>query len=108
MKSKQKKIDEVLSKLDKIELGHKIVKNAAQCKLCKAVIESKSVHDYVSCKCRAIAVDGGHEYVKRVGEFDNMIELSVYEDCYHDCEHEKSELYPNIYWCTACGMKLEK
>lgn len=33
---------------------------------CGDVIESIDVHDYVSCKCGAISIDGGHEYI-RVG-----------------------------------------
>lgn len=43
----------------------KIIKNAIQCKLCGDVIESTHRHDYVECKCRACAVDGGHDYLRR-------------------------------------------
>lgn len=39
--------------------------NKAKCRKCGDIIESKHVHDYVSCKCGAIAVDGGHYYLKR-------------------------------------------
>ena len=42
-----------------------IVKNAIKCKHCGDIIESKHVHDFVFCKCGAVAVDGGHEYLKR-------------------------------------------
>jgi tRNA(Ile2) C34 agmatinyltransferase TiaS len=50
--------------------------NKAQCKKCDDIIESKHRHDFVWCKCGAIAVDGGKAYLRRAGELDNMIELS--------------------------------
>lgn len=42
-----------------------IITNKIKCKHCGDVIESKSVHDYEECKCGAVAVDGGHYYLKR-------------------------------------------
>jgi len=53
-----------------------ILKNKAQCKKCKDIIESMDVHDFRQCKCRAIFVDGGREYLRRGGELDDIIELS--------------------------------
>ena len=43
----------------------KIIKNAVQCKLCGEIIESTDRHQYVTCKCGACAVDGGHDYLRR-------------------------------------------
>jgi hypothetical protein len=43
----------------------RIVRNAARCLKCDDVIESKHRHDYVTCSCGALSVDGGHEYLKR-------------------------------------------
>ena len=59
----------------------KIIKNAIQCKRCKDIIESNDTHEYVECKCRACAVDGGHQYLRRsfISE-DDYIELSVMDD----------------------------
>ena len=48
-----------------MENSLKIIKNSIKCKHCKDVIESKHVHDYVSCKCGKVAADGGKEYLKR-------------------------------------------
>lgn len=31
------------------------------------VIESETRHDFKWCKCKSVAVDGGHDYLKRVG-----------------------------------------
>jgi hypothetical protein len=54
----------------------KIIKNMAKCKKCGETIESKHRHDFVWCKCESIAVDGGKDYLKRVGDIENIIELS--------------------------------
>lgn len=58
----------------------KIVKNAIRCKYCGEVIESKSIHDYKYCSCKSVAVDGGHEYLKRSfkNTKDDYEELSEY------------------------------
>lgn len=59
----------------------KIKKNAARCKKCGDVIESKHVHDFVTCKCGAISVDGGNCYLKRSAmDFNDIEELSEYAD----------------------------
>lgn len=56
----------------------KLVQNEAQCKKCGDIIFSRSRHDYRTCKCGAIAVDGGMDYARRVGHPDNFIERSLY------------------------------
>lgn len=38
------------------------MKNKAQCMLCKTIVESKHVHDFVRCACGEIFVDGGNDY----------------------------------------------
>lgn len=40
-------------------MDNKIRKNRAKCKLCEEIIESKHSHDYVTCKCGEISIDGG-------------------------------------------------
>ena len=45
-------------------------------KKCGDVIESKALHDYVACRCGACAVDGGHDYLRRLGNLDDWEELS--------------------------------
>lgn len=57
-----------------------ILTNKACCKKCGDVIESKSVHDWVSCKCGEIFVDGGHDYLRRgATDFKNFEDLSEIE-----------------------------
>lgn len=58
----------------------RIIKNAAKCKKCGDIIESKHTHDFVMCSCGSIAVDGGHDYLRRVGHFKYLIELSETEE----------------------------
>ena len=58
----------------------KILKNCIQCKRCQNVIESKSMHGFVTCSCGTCSVDGGLEYLRRVANGkENYIELSVTE-----------------------------
>lgn len=54
-----------------------IYKNKAQCLLCKDIIESKHVHDFVSCKCGEIFVDGGNKYWRAGAKsFDNFLRIN--------------------------------
>lgn len=58
----------------------KIKRNAVKCVHCGDVIESKSVHHFVSCSCGRCAVDGGREYLKRMGNLSDFVELCEYEE----------------------------
>lgn len=55
----------------------RILRNAAYCRGCHKVIESKSRHDYVVCDC-GNAVDGGLDYARRVGDISKLVDLSRY------------------------------
>ena len=58
----------------------KIFSNKARCRKCGDVIESKSVHDFKTCSCGAIQIDGGLEYLKRGAvNIEDLEELSEYE-----------------------------
>ena len=46
-------------------MKERIIRNAIQCRHCGDVIESKSVHDFVTCSCGACSVDGGRGYLRR-------------------------------------------
>lgn len=43
----------------------KIIKNCIKCNYCGDIITSESVHDYRTCKCGKVSVDGGHQYLRR-------------------------------------------
>ena len=53
-----------------------IISNKVRCLVCGEVIESNSVHDFKWCKCGNVAVDGGHDYLKRCYKTNNYEELS--------------------------------
>lgn len=57
----------------------KIKSNKIRCRKCGEIIESVSVHDFKFCKCGAVAVDGGHEYLRRCGNLENFEERSEFE-----------------------------
>ena len=59
--------------------NNKILVNKIQCNKCKDIIESKYVHDFKWCSCKSIAVDGGVEYLRRLGNLEYIIELSKFE-----------------------------
>lgn len=59
----------------------KIIENKAQCLICKDVIESKYRHDFVTCSCENLSIDGGQDYLKRSCLFpDTFKELSTFEE----------------------------
>ena len=66
-----------------------IVQNAASCNGCGDFIVSKHRHDFVECTCGSIAVDGGQEYLRRVGSLEkgsyNDHSWSLPDKLYFDC-----------------------
>lgn len=63
------------------------------CRVCGSTVESKHRHDFVSCKCGSIAVDGGKAYLKRVGNCQHWADMSQYEKC-SECGTEIEYLSP--------------
>ena len=63
-----------------------IVQNAVNFLSCGDLIVSKHRHDFVTCTCGAISVDGGQEYLRRVGDFANAVDLSwsLSDELYRD------------------------
>ena len=62
--------------LDEFLGKEKILSNKVKCLHCGDVIESKTVHDFQKCSCGSISIDGGHEYLKRIGKEEDYVELS--------------------------------
>lgn len=69
-------LDFIVRKKEK-KVKVKILRNIAQCRICGDTIESTFRHDFVRCSCGAIFVDGGTDYLRRGGEFNNCIDMSV-------------------------------
>ncbi len=51
------------------------MRNRAKCRKCQDVIESTHVHHFIRCHCESIAVDGGNEYWKMVGNPEDFMRL---------------------------------
>lgn len=51
-----------------------LVVNSIQCLTCQQIITSQNVHDFVTCGCRRVAVDGGDEYQRILsgGPYENL------------------------------------
>jgi hypothetical protein len=64
-----------------------IIQNAVTCLGCGDFIFSKHSHDFVTCTCGAISVDGGQAYLRRVGAIHNFTELSweLPDELYNAC-----------------------
>lgn len=54
--------------------------NKIKCRKCGSVIESTHRHDFVWCDCGAVAVDGGLDYLRRVGNWEDIEDLSEGDD----------------------------
>ena len=60
-------------------MNHKIIVNKIKCNYCGDEIESTSVHDFKTCSCGTVAVDGGHSYLRRCfkNSINDYTDLSV-------------------------------
>ena len=59
----------------------RIIENSAQCLKCGEKIVSKHRHDYVTCSCGNISVDGGLDYCRRsFKDMESWIDTSIWED----------------------------
>jgi hypothetical protein len=83
-----------------------IIQNEAQCAKCKAIIFSRHRHDCVSCECGAIAVDGGQDYLRRIGNRENIIERSLDLDKKIVLECIAAVQHATDTGCTDYGIAL--
>lgn len=81
------KYDTPRQEREKLHVGDLWV-NGALCKQCGVFIRSRNRHDFVTCDCGAISVDGGSWYQKLLGDMDLAIPISVY--FYEVKKHEDS------------------
>ena len=62
-------------------IERRIKVNRIRCRKCKDVITSEYTHDFKTCSCGAVSVDGGKSYLKRSAMSpDDYDELSEYEE----------------------------
>ena len=70
----------------------KTIVNALHCPVCDDVIFSRARHDYHSCTCGAITIDGGFDYL-RCGWDPNVMNGKKPMDLELAIPKTKSELY---------------
>jgi len=72
----------------------KILSNQIHCLKCGDEPYSAHRHDFKYCKCGSVAVDGGMDYLRRVGDFSNCVDISI---------KIEDELFKNLMdvldWC---------
>lgn len=57
-----------------------IVLNQVQCLNCGDIIQSHHRHDFKTCNCGSLTVDGGSDYIRRLGNHSDYLEMTVYSD----------------------------
>lgn len=58
-----------------------IIKNVIRCNHCGDVLESAYTHDFKTCKCGTVSVDGGHDYLRRCfNTLDDFTDLSLFKN----------------------------
>lgn len=101
-------------------MERKLILNRIQCLNCKDVIISHHRHDYVTCTCGNVSLDGGLSYRRLICNDDGCYtDLAVYSDApfkeirkyYHRGGHGKDGKQPlkwvplnemNDEWLRAC------
>lgn len=67
---------------EEIQHEPRLKRNAIRCLACDTIIESRSRHDFVTCPCGRVSVDGGLEYNRYLWHSDGgptYENLAVYE-----------------------------
>lgn len=60
-------------------MNKKLIHNRIKCLKCGDIIESAHRHDWVQCSCGACFVDGGHDYMRVGGNFEDWEDMSEWE-----------------------------
>ena len=55
----------------------KLVFNAIRCNKCKNIVVSNHTHDFRTCECGTVSVDGGLDYRKRCGNKSDYTDISM-------------------------------
>lgn len=83
-------------------MKQEIIRNSAKCRLCGDEIESKHRHDFKSCVCGEIAVDGGKDYLRRMAcDMKNFIDTSL--PCNKSAPKEKI-----LFWDVETSESIVK
>lgn len=53
--------------------------NKIKCKKCSSIIKSRDINNFKRCSCGTLAIAGGYEYLKRIGNINDYEELYKYD-----------------------------
>lgn len=88
-----------------------LTRNASKCGICGDDIESKHRHDYVSCTCGNVAVDGGVSYVRRAFRTTEFTDACLWTLMSADQIQATIKHYQNQDWAdewVKAGQRLLK
>ena len=60
-------VQDIVGSMTETPKQTKLNRNRVRCLKCEEIIESQHRHDFVTCKCGNISVDGGMSYMRRIG-----------------------------------------
>lgn len=66
-----------LSEKKDASIRPKLLLNSAQCLTCKDILVSKTQHDFQTCSCKSVSIDGGLEYARVLGDSKNIKDLCL-------------------------------
>lgn len=94
-------------------MENRILQNKIKCDTCRVEIESFHRHDFKFCDCGTVAVDGGHDYPRRIGQ--GWEDLSIYDDEDHQTRrnslkwgvnyNKEGKLLPKTEWKLIKNME---
>ena len=72
----------------------RVIRNAVRCNYCGDVVESTYRHDFQTCRCGRVSVDGGHDYLRRCANSpDDYTDLSETEEADEDGIKHNNETF---------------
>ncbi len=93
-----------------------IIKNSIKCKHCKDIITSKNRHDFNMCSCNKVGVDGGLDYLRRIGDLKDYEDLSIEGNSHEEFRQhltwgknydENMNRLPETQWITIENMSTD-
>ena len=57
--------------------NNQIIRNSAICNKCHEEITSRYTHDFVTCGCGDLSVDGGTEYLRRIFGAHGYVDTTI-------------------------------
>jgi hypothetical protein len=96
-----------------------IVSNSIKCNKCEDIIWSAHRHEYKTCSCGSVAVDGGTSYFRRMGDDYTDLSIVMTKECIDKClesmqwakdnnKNERGKLYAILRVLRDNGVDLNE